>query len=219
MTDSVDQTKNNRLIFLSIVGIPITVVLAATWLWFFVARGDLDLVGILGTSNKGTLVQPPRHVDDGRLQQAAGIEFVYVDLPPQWTFLVPGSSRCDAGCEEVLYLTRQVHLAMGNELKRIRRFYVSDTAVADTRLEVTTLSDERPAPADFAQYMAGEQRGIKAFTLSGEHHAALFAEYSSDPSTWYLVDPAGWIMMSYNDQLSYKDVMSDLKFLLKNSSE
>ena len=32
-----------------------------------------------------------------------------------------------------------------------------------------------------------------------------------------LVDPAGWIMMMYDDSTDYRDVMSDLKFLLKNS--
>jgi hypothetical protein len=44
-------------------------------------------------------------------------------------------------------------------------------------------------------------------------------EHQADASIWYLVDPAGWIMMSYNGEVHYKDVISDLKFLLKNSSE
>ena len=43
------------------------------------------------------------------------------------------------------------------------------------------------------------------------------AKDPTNPSTWYLVDPAGWIMMSYNSEVSYKDVISDLKLLLKNS--
>jgi hypothetical protein len=47
----------------------------------------------------------------------------------------------------------------------------------------------------------------------------LFAEYRADPGRWYLVDPSGWIMMSYNRDNSYKDVMADLKFLLKNSGD
>ena len=48
---------------------------------------------------------------------------------------------------------------------------------------------------------------------------ALFAEYRNDPARWYLVDPAGWIMMSYSTDNSYKDVIADLKFLLKNSGD
>ncbi len=219
MTATEDQTQNNRLIFLSIVGIPITIVLAATWLWFFVARGDIDLVAILGTSNHGDLVQPPRLLDDGNLQARGGIALSYADLEPRWTFLIPGGASCDAQCEELLYLTRQIHLAMGKELTRIRRFYLSDVRLAETRFDLVTLSDKRPAPADFPAYLDSEQRGLKVFTLATGKFASLFPEYSRDPSTWYLVDPAGWIMMSYNSEVTYKDVMADLKFLLKNSSE
>jgi len=213
------QTKGNRLIFVSIVGIPVMVVLTASWLWYFVVRGDLDLVGILGTSNHGALVQPPRQLDDGKLVDINGEAFSYADLPSQWTFLVPGTGSCDGNCEGLLYLTRQIHTAMGQEMHRIRRFYVSDLAIADTRFEVATLSDKRPAPADFNQYMQEEQAGLNIYTLERNKFNALFSEFSSDPSSWYLVDPAGWIMMSYNSEVTYKQVMSDLKFLLKNSSE
>lgn len=214
-----DQTRNTRLIFLSIVGIPVMVVLAATWLWFFVARGDLDLVAILGTSNHGSLVQPARSLDEGNLLDSAGAAFAYSDLPPQWTFLVPGKESCSVDCEKLLYFTRQVHLAMGKHLGRIRRFYVSDSALSETVFDVATLSDKRPAPSDFEQYMEVEQLGMKTFTLSPDKHASLFAETYDDPTTWYLVDPAGWIMMSYTSDISYKQVIVDLKFLLKNSSE
>lgn len=214
-----EQTRNTRLIFLSIVGIPVMVVLAATWLWFFVARGDLDLVAILGTSNHGSLVQPARSLDEGNLLDSAGAAFSYTDLPPQWTFLVPGKESCGVDCEKLLYFTRQIHLAMGKELGRIRRFYVSDYAMSETAFDVDTLSDKRPAPSDFEPYMDVEQRGMKTFTLPSDRHANLFAETYDDPTTWYLVDPAGWIMMSYNSEISYKQVIADLKFLLKNSSE
>lgn len=214
-----DQTRNTRLIFLSIVGIPVMVVLAATWLWFFVARGDLDLVAILGTSNHGSLVQPARSLDEGSLLDSAGDAFSYADLPPQWTFLVPGKGSCSVDCEKLLYFTRQIHLAMGKELGRIRRFYVSDIAVSETEFDVDVLSDKRPAPADFKEYMEVEQLGVNTLTLSHDSHASLFAENYEDPTTWYLVDPAGWIMMSYSSKISYKKVIADLKFLLKNSSE
>jgi len=214
-----DQTRNTRLIFLSIVGIPVMVVLAATWLWFFVARGDLDLVAILGTSNHGSLVQPPRSLDEGNLLDSAGATFSYSDLPPQWTFLVPGKGVCRVDCENLLYLTRQIHLAMGNELRRIRRFYVSDSAVSEAVFDVDVLSNRRPAPTDFGQYMEVEQLGMRTFTLPSDKYASLFAEVYDDPTTWYLVDPAGWIMMSYTSETSYKMVIADLKFLLKNSSE
>jgi len=219
LIDNKGQTKGNRIIFLSIVGIPVTIVLAATWLWYFVAKGDLDLVAILGTVNHGTLIQPPRLLDDGHLEQRDGAVMAFAELAPQWTFLIPGGASCDTQCEQLLYLTRQIHQAMGKEISRIRRFYVSDTHPARTQFEVAELSDQRPTPDNFSDYLASEQRGLKAFTVSGESREKLFSEYIHDPSTWYLVDPAGWIMMYYNSAVPYKDVIADLKFLLKNSSE
>jgi hypothetical protein len=45
-----------------------------------------------------------------------------------------------------------------------------------------------------------------------------FAELTDQPNQWFLVDPAGWIMMRFDDDLDYKAAISDLKFLLKNSA-
>ena len=82
----------------------------------------------------------------------------------------------------------------------------------------TTLSDGQDAPDSLSALLAGEHRGMEALRLESGASERLFPEWLADPSTWYLVDPRGWIMMSYDADVSYKDVTSDLKFLLKNSS-
>lgn len=216
-----ENTSNgrNRMILLLIAGIPVTVILIATWLWYFVVEGELDLVGTLGTSNSGTLVRPPRQLDGIDLAHAQGLPMRYSDLARKWTFLVPGTSACDQTCEKMLYTTRQIHVAMGKGFNRIQRVYLSDTPVANTLVSFDTLSDNHPAPASFADYLEDEHRGMNAFTIAADSHKALLAEHLVDPDTWYLVDPAGWIMMSYDSEIDYKGVISDLKFLLKNSSE
>ncbi len=215
-----EKIRNNRLVLLTILGIPLTMMLAATWLWYFVIEGDLDLVGALGTANSGELVQPPRPIDEYAMREDTGALFKYGDFDPKWTFVIPGASdSCDEYCENTLYVTRQIHIAIGKEFSRIRRVYLSEYAVSATALAVERLSDDRPAPPDFKALLESEHRGLKALTLADGGYAALFPEHASDRSTWYLVDPAGWIMMSYNSEHHYKDVISDLKFLLKNSSE
>lgn len=215
-----DQKYKNRLVLLLIAGIPVTMILGATWLWYFVVRGDLDLVGALGTANRGTLVQPPRQIDESVLLDQNGVAIRYEDLGRKWTMLIPGTGeQCDTTCESKLYLTRQIHLALGKNFNRLSRLYLSEARVADTELTVQVLSDQRPAPASFAGLLAEEHRGLKALTLEADASASLFAEYGDDPGIWYLVDPGGWVMMSYNSDVTYKEVISDLKFLLKNSSE
>jgi hypothetical protein len=212
-------TRSNRMILLLIGGIPVTMILTATWLWFFVVRGDLDLVGMLGTANRGTLVQPPRQLNELTLRDETGAEVTFSELEPRWSMVVPATGGlCDAACEKTLYVTRQIHVAMGKEFNKLRRLYISDHAAQDTQLTVGALSDGRPAPAPnaFAKYLSTEHRDLQSLTLSAGDYAMLFPEYGADSSIWYLVDPAGWIMMSYNDQIPYKDVIADLKFLLKN---
>jgi hypothetical protein len=215
-----NPTANNRMVLLLIGGIPLTMILAATWLWYFVARGDLDLVGMVGTANRGTLVQPPRQLDDQTLRDESGSSIKFADLEPRWAMVVPAAGdRCDEACENTLYVTRQIHVAMGKEFNRMRRLYISTDSVASTQLAERELSDKRPAPpaGEFARYLEIEHGGLQAFTLPAVGYAALFPEHAADSSSWYLVDPAGWVMMSYNKEVPYKDVITDLKFLLKNS--
>lgn len=215
MTDS--QPDNSRLVLLLIAGVPLAVVLAATALWYFVARGDVDLLDAVGTANQGTLIQPPRQIDGVALSDPAGAPSPYAALEPRWGLLVPGGDACGTVCEQRLWLTRQIHMAMGKDIDRLRRLYVSETAPDATRLTVESLSDDRPLPPDFAALLASEHRGLVALRMAQGGADKLFPEWRTDPDTWYLVDPRGWIMMSYTSEDSYKEVIADLKFLLKNS--
>ena len=219
--EQTDASNNNRLVLLLIAGIPVTMILAASWLWYFVVEGDLDLVGMIGTANQGTLVQPPRQLDDAALVDSAGLPITWGDSEqePRWILVVPSPGpTCDEACERRLYLTRQIHIAMGKEFNRIGRAYVSDTAVEETALAVDALSDGGAMPADLDELLARDHRGLRVLGVGSDDFSTLFPELTQNPETWYLVDPAGWLMMSYDDSDDYRDVISDLKFLLKNSS-
>ena len=66
MTQHTDQ-RGGRAILLLIAGLPVTMILAATWLWYFVERGDIDIVGALGTANSGEILSNPVNIRTGRL--------------------------------------------------------------------------------------------------------------------------------------------------------
>lgn len=212
----------NRMILLLIAGIPLTMILTASWLWYFVVEGDLDLLGALGTANHGTLLDPPRQIITTPFQDDAGANFAWTDLEPRWTMVVanPGPV-CDEACERRLYMTRQIHIALGKEFNRVRRVLVSDTPVSGTRLVVPAVTPEG-WPVDvsgdnFEQLLSLGHPGLVPLMTESAALSALFPELEAEPDGWYLVDPAGWIMMRFDDGLDYKAVLSDLKFLLKNS--
>ena len=106
---------------------------------------------------------------------------------------------------------------MGKEFNRIARAYISDSAVSETELGMNALTDGGALPADFEELLARDHRGLREVGVGTDDFSALFPELADNPGTWYLVDPYGWIMMSYDDSVGYRDVMGDLKFLLKNS--
>lgn len=209
---------NGRLTLAMIAGIPVIVILAASWMWYFVANGQLDLVGSLGTSNRGQLVQPPRQAMDAGWTTPAGEAFA-PGVPPRWTMVIPQTGEsCAAACERRLYETRQIHMALGKAMGRVQRFLVSDVTDGALALDVDALSDQRPVPETFAAYLATEQRGMTLWQSTGSGFERMFAEYAENPDSWYLMDPAGWVMMRYDPSISYKDVIADLKFLIKNSN-
>lgn len=220
MQQPVTAPNNGRMVMLLIAGIPVTMVLAATWLWWFVVRGDLDVVQLLGTANRGTLVDPPRQLAAADLAAASGTPLPWTNTGRQWTLLVTNSGTdCGTACEHKLYLTRQIHMALGKDFPRVRRMLVTDRAPTETGLAVATLSDGKPAPVEFGQFLASEHGGLSVLRLAPAVWPALFPEALASADNWYLVDPAGWIMMTYAESDSYKDVIADVKFLLKNSGD
>ena len=212
------EANSGRMTLLLICGTPVIVLLASSWLWFYVASGKLDIVGALGTSNAGELVQPPRQAAEAGWVSADGSPFA-LSSQPRWSLVVPQQSlTCDENCESRLYEVRQIHQSLGKELGRVQRVLVTDGDPQGVALSVAALSDDRPLPDDFAAYLATEQRGMKVYGAGDAEFSAMFPELQEYPASWYLMDPSGWVMMRYDPTVGYKDVISDLKFLIKNSN-
>ena len=206
------EPRNSRLPLALIVGTPLIMLLAASWLWYFVVHGNLDLVGALGTANNGVLITPPRLIRNTSLSDDAGASVEWADLDPRWTMVMVNRGLvCDGSCPQRLYVTRQIHIALGKEFNRVRRVLVSDVAVAG----ITLVGEE--GSSDLLTFLNENDRGLIPFALEPALLESSFPEITTQPHQWFLVDPAGWIMMRFEDDLDFKAVISDLKFLLKNS--
>lgn len=200
------RTRRNILVPGIMLGSLILIVLASTLLFRASVLGDIDLPKLLGTKNKGTLLQPPQPIADLPLQTGGGEPFDYAALPKQWSIVLPVGRHCDERCQAMLYTTRQLHIALGKHADRVRRFLVATEYPLDTDFErllaehpkLTVLVTTRPA---FDQYF----QKARLQPLQDRQY--------------FIVDPDGWAMMYYNDQQDGKEVMADLKFLLTNSHE
>ena len=201
-----EPAGKNRLTLLLIAGLPVTMILLATWLWFYVASGKIDLVELLGTANNGELLSPPLPLQDINVYNSEDklVTLFAVDNE-LWRILIPAPQHCEQACIQDLYYTRQIHTALGKYHNRIERIY---------------LTRDRELAQGFPRDLQGEHPGLKVLYTPDADAAELWQQLLADESQtgYFLVDPRGWIMMSYRSDMDGKDVMSDMKFLLKNSS-
>ena len=211
--------RRARRVLLLIGGIPVAMMLSATALWWGVQGGYVDVLGQVGTANHGSLVTPPRSVEGVTFRHEGVADTLWQDLPKKWRMvIVQRGSVCNAQCQSQLYQTRQIHIALGKDFNRVARVVLSDTSPADVAM--ARGSDARAgveAAPQLTTWLDLEHKGVTALTLSAPALDNLSPESKQAPNQWDLVDPAGWIMMRFADDLNYKDVISDLRFLLKNS--
>lgn len=200
MTTTTSNKGPRRDLFL-IIGMLIAVIATSTALYWAATSGRVDLPGMLGTKNHGDLITPPRPISDMPLRGVDGQSFDFAKQKPHWTLIVPVASHCDAACERTLYLTRQIHVALGKNAGRVQRYFVSKDGAPD---------------AAFAQLLT-QHTGAQVLLAE----AAAFDKFFGGQlaHAYFVVDPAGWLMMGYRADHDYPGVLADLKFLLGNSHE
>ncbi len=204
-TDAKPAAKG-RLIPAIMMGSLILVVLASTLLFRAAVKGDIDLPALLGTKNNGELIRPPRAIAELPLQSGSGERFDFAKQPKQWSVVIPVASHCDDKCQQMLYLTRQIHIALGKHTERVRRYLI-----------VT----ESPLDAEFENLLKQHPK-LEILYANNADFATYFASSKLQPvqnHQYLLLDPEGWFMMVYGLDIDGKAVLKDLKFLLTNSHE
>ena len=162
---------------------------------------------------------PPKSLSQSTFSDDGAADLLWQGLPVKWHFLiVHRGGVCGAICQEKLYQTRQIHIALGKDFNRVGRVVLTDLP-AD-RIAATSAAEAASAATStfdgtLAGWIAAEHSGVTALTLPAAEIEKLMPPGGG--GHWYVVDPAGWIMMQVANDLYYKDVISDLRFLLKNS--
>lgn len=187
----------NRIQLILIIAIPILGLLSMTGYYFYITQNGLNT----GTHNKGTLIQPPKPI--GHLLADDATKTI-VDGSDKWTFLVINQGVCEKACEDSLYLTRQIREALGKYSGRVRNVYLS-----------TEGFDEQKS-----QWFDKEYAKHQKLMVSDNKLISWLAKddaVDASQASFFVIDPSGWVMMYYTDDNNYKEVIRDMKFLLKNS--
>lgn len=198
--------KSNRLVLFFILAIPVLVIVISTMVYYLADNRVIEL----GTVNRGVLVSPPLSIADIDFNETSGHDFVFSQSTPIWTLLVLYRGLCDDDCEQMLYLTRQVHTSLAKYHNKIRRVMV----IASGSLAPAELTDLLVRYPDLKIVEAPDDQLLARINDTGID--------LSDPG-FFWVDPSGWLMMRYStasieqDVLSAlgKDVIKDAKRLIK----
>lgn len=175
-----------------------------------------------GTVNKGNFILPPADITDLTMADARGApmftsfeEFVatleseddYVAQP--WLVIYVNAGACDAVCEERVFYLRQMHITLGKNIERVRRYYLhADTAPI---AQQTASHFRQEFPSMGIAYSPAQQLQ--------QNLAANGVEIDLQTDDYvFFVDPVGNVMMYYDASHSIEDIKTDLDRLLKHSS-
>ena len=118
----------------------------------------------------------------------------------RWQLLVTAPQGCEADCQQLVYLARQLQIGLGRDASRA----IHGLAVA------------QPVGADYAAQLQLEYPQLQRYTLDVPTYTQ-GAEGNGAAQLW-IIDPHGNLVLSYGPGVIGKDVLNDLRLLLKLSN-
>ena len=185
--------RRQRLVLVGVFALFFIPVLSA-----WVLRHNPPLVR---TVNQGILLESPRAI------AAAGLQVQHTPYPQlplleeAWSVITVAGPACDDACTENLYATRQARASVNKDYGRVRRILVMTQAISTEDLEPITA-----AHPDLTVVVA-PQNWLEAFTRDISHRTNTF-----------VVDPRGFLFITYPLPTQPADIFKDLKRLLKISA-
>ncbi|MFV8572215.1 hypothetical protein ACNQ6O_13495 [Marinobacter sp. SBS5] len=195
---SAEQVRRGRRTAILLFAVGFGPMVLATIMFY---TGWLNPAGI---TNSGELLQPVVSVQTLNLETVSGEplaeRFGVEKVDPQWLMLV-AAGNCTEACEKLLYLARQVNIALGKNAPRVSRaaWLGTTPAALEARWneEYQRMERLQQVPGTTPVWPEGVNPDTEARIL--------------------LIDPFGNVMMHYGAEHTGKQMLKDLKQLLKLS--
>lgn len=189
------RTWSGRLQMALILLVCAAPVVASYWA-FYVARPSG------GGAAYGSLIQPTVAMPDLAANDLQGASVPLRSLKGQWLLIVVGPAACDAGCEQRLFVQRQLREMLGRERERIDKVWL--------------ITDEAPLKPQLQQALTAAPAAIVLRVRADAVRAWLKPDAGrSLEQHLYLVDPMGEWMMRMPVAPDPSKVKHDLERLLR----
>ncbi len=168
----------------------------------------VDTHGVSATHNTGTLIQPARPLPrTGLLVPKTGVPYDFSALRGRWFYTLYAGAECLTGCQEQLYITRQIRIGVNKDIQRVQRVLIT----------------QRPLSPNFQAMLAEQHPDLIVMELASDTAGRAWqqpfqdAGFDTQGASYFLVDPLGNLMMMYDNRMPSKGILRDLQKLLKIS--
>ncbi|MDH5391772.1 MAG: SCO family protein [Gammaproteobacteria bacterium] len=170
---------------------------AAYWLY--------NVGGTENTVNRGEFINPVVQLLDMQLQTVGGEVATEKQLYGHWHMMFFMNADCDKKCEETIYTMRQIKTSLHKESPRFVNLLIHfDKNISDEfRAKIESHY------ANFDRYIGDKEVFNRMLGYSGEELA--------NKNIIFMVDPIGNVILKYSRDKTAKDIISDIKRLLKAS--
>ncbi len=198
-TDNQLKTKkSNTTVWLILLSFAAPVILAYV-IFFFV---DVD-----SYTNHGEILNPIVQIGDFELKDADG-KLIPVDkLTYKWRLISFLDKHCNQACQSRLHDSRQIHTSLGKDRHRVNRMFVHLES-ADNELK-TLIDSEHPGVI----HVYGDAQHIESVIGHSKNGNGPMLH----DNIIYIMDPMGNVMMRFTQDQPNKDLLYDLRKLLKAS--
>lgn len=118
----------------------------------------------------------------------------------RWQMLVTAPDQCDADCQQLVYLARQIQIGLGRDASRATH----------------ALTTAQPLSAQYEATLRREYPQLQRYPLDLKRYERM-APGIELPQLW-IVDPHGNLVLRYGAEVNGKDLLNDLRQLLKLSN-
>ncbi|MBD8743093.1 hypothetical protein [Pseudomonas simiae] len=118
----------------------------------------------------------------------------------RWQLLVTAPTACAADCQQLVYLARQLQISLGRDASRASH----------------ALASAQPVSAEYEAKLKVEYPQLQRYSLD----LSTFTKHAAAPgdAQLWIVDPHGNLVLRYDAKVKGKDLLNDLRLLLKLSN-
>ena len=118
----------------------------------------------------------------------------------RWQLLVTAPTACAADCQQLVYLARQLQISLGRDASRASH----------------ALASAQPVSTEYEAKLKAEYPQLQRYPLD----LTTFTKNAAAPgdAQLWIVDPHGNLVLRYDAKVKGKDLLNDLRLLLKLSN-